>query len=191
MSESRLRPLWRWTGPRLRAAQLLAEGRSQAEIAAVVGVSVDLLAAWRRTPQFAGRIEELLAEFRERVMLRGIALRERRMAAYQERHGLLCDLIAARAAATDDKSPPGSGTGLLRGPALDADVLSSLLNLERQAAQEAGQWVDRTVHQFDIDEAIEREFSSRLALPALPSGIDVVDVVDEPGSDSDSDTESG
>jgi len=50
VSESRLRPLWRWTGPRLRAAQLLAEGRSPAEIAAVVGIGVDLLAAWRRTP---------------------------------------------------------------------------------------------------------------------------------------------
>ncbi len=54
------RGAWEWSEAKEQAAQMLWEGRlTQAEIGRRVGVSDRQLRRWKRTPEFAVRIQEM------------------------------------------------------------------------------------------------------------------------------------
>jgi ParB-like chromosome segregation protein Spo0J len=151
---------FKWTNERHRAAQLLADGKlTDEQIATELGVSAQTIRNWRAYPAFAGRVEELVADFARAVRRRGIAVLERRVAALNDRWLRMQQVIEARAADPTMQVVPGGPTGLLvhtvkgvgRGEdfqlidlyEVDTGLLNELRQHEKQAAQELGQWTER------------------------------------------------
>jgi hypothetical protein len=149
-----------WTIAREKAAALLADGElTDREIAAQVGVDRPTLWRWRQHPDFAARVRSILERAAEELERHAIALKNRRMAGYDRRWRALQQVIEERAADPSMEGVPGGRTGLLvrtlktvgSGEAarqveeyrLDAALLKELRELERQAAEEAGQWTTR------------------------------------------------
>jgi hypothetical protein len=75
-----------WTGARIEAAQLLAEGRlAEAAIAERVGCDRKTLWRWRQDPAFAGRVAEIVGQLGAEALRRGLAVRTQRLAAINDR----------------------------------------------------------------------------------------------------------
>ena len=156
---------FRWTAKREEGALLVAQDElSNEEIAKRMGVSRQALDKWKRQPEFGERVAALVAAMAEAVKGRGIAERQNRVAALNERWNRLWRVIEARAAQYADV--PGGDTGMLvcqirvvrvggtgdgervrdRGftqiaeYAVDVGLLKELREHEKQAAQELGQW---------------------------------------------------
>jgi hypothetical protein len=151
-----------WTVAREKAAALLADGElTDREIAAEVGVDRPTLWRWRQHPDFAARVRETVEKAGEEMARHAIALKNRRLREYDRRWRALQQVIEERAADPSMQSVPGGRTGLLvrtvkvigSGEAarevaeyrLDVGLLKELRDLERQAAEEAGQWAGRPV----------------------------------------------
>jgi hypothetical protein len=157
---------FRWGQASERAALLVAEGDlSYPAIADRLGVARMTLWRWRQAPEFRARVAEHLAEIREDVRRCGVADRHRRVAAYNARWSKLNGVIEARAKDPAMQGVPGGATGLLvrkvRRLAVEADgddrkrtreveefvvdgvLLRELRELEKQAAQDLGQWAER------------------------------------------------
>jgi hypothetical protein len=155
--ESRLSP------KQERAAALVASERlTDEQVATEIGVDRRTIIRWRQTPAFAARVQAHVTELCEAVRKRGIAIRERRIAALQDRHERLLRVIAERAEAPEMQDVPGGTTGLLTHDVksvgagalaervdlyeLDAALLRELREHERQAAEELGQWTQKHEH---------------------------------------------
>jgi hypothetical protein len=105
---------FRWSARAERAAGLVAADElTDAVIAAEVGISKRQLERWKRSPEFAARVEALVAEARKAVLATGVAVVENRVIALDQRHRLLQQVIRERAAAPEMQSVPGGATGLL------------------------------------------------------------------------------
>jgi predicted DNA-binding protein YlxM (UPF0122 family) len=150
-----------WDKRATAAAELLAAGNlSVSEIAAELKVSRQTIWAWRKDEQFQARVAKSLEEFRADVRRIGIADQLKRVASQNDRWNRLRRVIDARAADPSMAKVPGGDTGLLvrttRGIgsgdamvlveeyAVDTGLLKSLLEHERQAAQELGQLVEKS-----------------------------------------------
>jgi hypothetical protein len=146
-----------WTGPKERAAALLAaDEMTDLEIAEEIGVARRTLSTWKDHPEFARRVRDLALAIGQELTRHAIALKLRRMRAYDERWRALQRIIAERAADPAMQSVPGGKTGLLvrrlksigagenarevSEYEVDTALLKELRELEKQAAQEAGQW---------------------------------------------------
>lgn len=154
------------------AAQLVAAGRLSCErIAETVGVTKRQLYTWRQQPDFIARIDVINEAFAAEVERYAIAQRARRVAALDDRHRRLARVIEARATAlTDDPLHDPLCLGTFRSAALasgfdtgmvtlewattprggfkpqfkvDTGLSAEMRNLEKQAAQERGEWVDK------------------------------------------------
>lgn len=151
---------FRWTQMKEQAALWLAEDtRSNEVIAREVGVTRQALDKWLTRPEFRARIQEHVTAFREAIRAKGIAERVNRVAALNDRWQRMQQVIEARAAAMGSEVPGGE-TGLLvkqlkmigKGDAaqvveeyaVDVALLKELREHERQAAQELGQWTEKT-----------------------------------------------
>jgi len=152
--------VFKWSEDRRNAARLLAEGNlSDTQVASETGVCRSTIAKWKQVPEFAQVIDAHVEEFRQEVRRRGLASRERRINALNERWSQLLKLIEERGADPSMAEVPGGSTGLLLRNArsigagekarvvesykVDTGVLKELRELEKQAAQELGQWVER------------------------------------------------
>ena len=103
---------FRWTGRREEAALLIAEDRlTNKQIAAKVGVVRQSIREWKQNPEFMARVESHVAAMAEAAMERGIANRERRIAALDDRWHRMLRLIEDRA--QEMAGVPGGETGLL------------------------------------------------------------------------------
>jgi hypothetical protein len=159
-SEQNPRP-FRWTRKSENAALLIAEGElSDEKIAERVGAGRTTLFEWRRHPDFAARVQAHLDEFRAAVRRRGIAIVENRVRALQDRWERMQRVITERAASPQMQDVPGGRTGLLVHNVksigggvhaervdlyeLDAALLKELRDHEKQAAQELGQWTEKS-----------------------------------------------
>lgn len=150
-----------WNVTRLEAAQLVAEGSlAPKEIAAKLGIDYSTLWRWEQKPEFAAKVQEHIDEYDRLIRRRGIARLTRRVDAQNDRWRRAQELLAARAADPTMADVPGGNTGLLvrsyksigsgesaqvvEEYAFDAALYREMRELEKQAAQELGQWVNKS-----------------------------------------------
>ncbi len=144
----------------IQAAQMIADGElTDLQIAEKLDVARSTLWNWRQRPEFMALVDEHLARFHEEVCRRGLANRDRRIRALNDRWNRMQRVIEARADDVEFAEVPGGQTGLLAkswkmigsGPsaekvsefAVDTGLLRELREHEKQAAQELGQWVEK------------------------------------------------
>lgn len=156
-------PAFEWNEQRTEAAQLLANGRlSDSDIAEKLGIDRTTLWRWLQREEFAARVAELVENQRREIERIGIAQRHQRLAGYNDRRTRLLRVIEARADDPQIVEGAGGGTGLLvrrkkkigQGDAsetvieyaVDTGLLGALLDLEKQAAIETGQWTEKREH---------------------------------------------
>ncbi len=151
-----------WTKKTETAAQLVAEGSlSFDDMAKDAGTTRPTLRKWRSHPEFQARVEEIREDYREGVRARGVAVRERRVASYNERWEKMQSVIDARARDKTMAGVPGGKTGLvilsdykiirddegnteaLPVYEVDTGLLKEMRELEKQAAQDLGQWTEK------------------------------------------------
>jgi hypothetical protein len=149
-----------WTEQRDKAARLVADGRkTEASIAAEVGISTRTLERWRTQPEFQERVERYIQAAEVKARECAIARKMARVAALQERWQALQQIRAERGQALAGQGIPGGETGdLVRSVKtigqgeraqvvteyeLDAALLRELRAHEEQAARELGQWNDQ------------------------------------------------
>lgn len=157
------------TGRQERAAFFVAEDHlTDEEIAATVGVGRTTIVAWRKTPGFAARIAQIVADLRAAIIAEGIANKQNRIDKLVARHNLMEQVIAERGKAGGNA--PGTGTGLLVrsykavgiGPdmtlmeewSVDTSLLSEMRQTEKQTAQEAGQWTEKS--RLEVEDVTRR-----------------------------------
>lgn len=174
-------PLFRWNPQRDRAAVLVAEDIMPDEVMATeLGIDRRTLTRWRAVPEFAARVEHHRQLWRERIETTGVANRTNRVQAYTDRWHRLQQVIAERAADPEMQDVPGGTTGLLVHQtkaigtgksqtiideyAVDVATLKELRGLEKQAAEDLGQWSQR----IDIRHMLEREAGRVAAERNLP-----------------------
>lgn len=151
---------FRWDERRTRAALLLAEDSlSNAGIAKTLGVSEVTLWKWRQHPDFKARVTEHVQALDRAVSRYSIAKRRERVRILDEQMRDLLAVKEARAEKYAEKCP-GGGTGLLveqakiggggpDGPVviteyvIDGGLIAELRALQKQAAQELGQWSEK------------------------------------------------
>lgn len=148
---------------RLRAAQLVAEDAlSDEQIAEAVGVSRRTLATWKKTPDFAKAVADIVEKTRKALLAEGIRNKKNRLAALDERQRRLMMIVEDRAA--DAKASgkfygvPGYRSGYMvykpefsggKEPyhidtyQVDTGLVSALNAVEKQAAVEMGQWSEK------------------------------------------------
>lgn len=133
---------------------------TQTAIAAQIGVRKQTLTRWLALPAFVEMIETGRAAIAAAIRADGIANKQNRIDAYNDRWRKMQTVIAERAEAPDMQSVPGGTTGLLvktwkqvgSGPdaqlvaeyQVDTGTLAELRATEKQAGQELGQWVDKS-----------------------------------------------
>jgi hypothetical protein len=149
-----------WGHKHTRAARLVADDRlTDRAIAQRCAIGVATLERWKQTAEFAERVAAYRAEIAAAELAAGIATRERRVAKMDRRHQLLEQVIEERAADPSLRGVPGGTTGIVvrtykmlgSGPlarveeehAVDTGLLAALLAIEKQAAQELGQWTEK------------------------------------------------
>ncbi len=152
---------FRWTEARDKAAILVAADRlTVAQIAEEIGISRQSLHAWKQQPEFIARVQEHLDEVNRRLAKQEIRHKTLRVSAQHDRWMRMQQVISERAADDSWSQVPGWNTGLLvhrqkqigAGRAatvvdefeVDTGLLAELRNTEKQAAQELGQWVEKS-----------------------------------------------
>lgn len=148
---------------------LLAEDRLPDHvIARLCGVTRQAMDKWKLHPEFRARVEQNKEALREVVRKQGIALIENRVAALNDRWKRLNQVLEERALAAEMDGVPGGATGTqvrnikevkvkwakdIGGGvtreqtveiATDTATLAELRAIEKQAAQELGQWAERS-----------------------------------------------
>lgn len=177
------------TKERKLAARLLWEDDlTDEDISEQVGISPRTLYRWKGQPEFRAEIKRLGDEWAATVMSVGVAKRENRVAALNDRWELLKQVVIERAAwyaapddsGDDDAEPiaPGAGTGLMVKQVksvgfgennmvitewvVDTGTLAELRAIEQQAAKETGQWLDKSESKLTVDmESAIRKLADR------------------------------
>ncbi len=144
------------TGKQELAASLVAQDLlSDEKIAEEVGINRRTIMAWKqKIPAFNERVDALRAEFAEIARKEAIYTVEGRIKQAADRHRRLQQLIDARAA--EGGKAPGADTGLLvknyksigsgeyatayEEWTTDVGMLREMREIEKQAAQDLGQW---------------------------------------------------
>jgi hypothetical protein len=152
---------FRWTKQTERAAQLVAEDKqTDTEIAAEVGVVQRTLERWKQHPTFQQKVAEIVEAYRQSVLTQGIADRVKRVSALNDRWNRMQQVVEERAVDEQMQHVPGGKTGLMvhqvkavgRGEdfqlidlyIVDDGLLSEMRATEKQAAQELGQWEEKS-----------------------------------------------
>lgn len=146
---------FKWDKFRRKAATMVADGKhTDQQIAEAVGVSRQTIDAWRKVPEFKLRVQEDVEKFRTSVMTTGIADKNNRLEALNDRWNRMQELLRIRAGETPS-DVLGGETGLLVRREketkfgtnvefeVDTGLLAEMRNTEKQAAQELGQWVEK------------------------------------------------
>ena len=155
---------FKWDARKEAAALRVAEGeQSDTAIAEQAGVTDRQLRRWKENPEFMARVQELERDLSDVAARFAVAKRRRRVAALDERWHALQRIITERAekysADPELMDVPGGKTGLLVRTvksigggmsareveefAVDTGLLKQLLDVEKQAAIEAGQWAEK------------------------------------------------
>ena len=155
-----------WNSKRLKAASLVSEDKlSDDEIAKSVEVNRTTLHRWKQHPEFQAKVQQIIKEAQDKVIAKGVADRQNRVDALNDRWKRMREVINQRAEVYANEEA-GGNTGLIvkqvkgigKGAdfqivemfAVDTGLLKELREHEKQAAQELGQWVDKQEHSFDL-----------------------------------------
>src|SRR5688572_25636420 len=151
------------------ALNLLVEGdRTLAAVAAEVGVQPATLWRWRHEkPAFRDALREALAIAEMDARQFAVAKRVKRVEALDELHAGLLRIIAERKERFADENHPGAATGLLVKTyksigsgassyaevewAVDRPLIQALLEVQKQAAMELGQWSEKAEVRLDAE----------------------------------------
>jgi hypothetical protein len=145
---------FKWTQRRSQAAQLVADDHFiDEDIAAKVGISSKQLVRWKKQPEFAAKVAELVVEFDRNVRLRGIAVRARRIESYLADWDDIQTILRERGAELTEIS--GGKTGYIvrdyKGKdadtpvyAFDTGLFREARALREQLGKELGQWTDKS-----------------------------------------------
>lgn len=141
------------------AALALAKGETQEEAARQADVQPASIRRWLKLPAFSSEVERLSAEILAALKAEGIANKQNRIDAYNERWAKMQTVIAERAESPDMQDVPGGATGLLVKSwkqlgggrdaqlvpeyAVDTGLLSEMRATEKQAAVELQQWTEK------------------------------------------------
>lgn len=143
------------SGRKERAALLVAEDElSNEQIAAEIGIARQTLDAWKRNGLFADRVERIREDIRAAVLAQGIANKQYRIDAANDRHKAFTEIVRQRAELhTHDEG--GADTGWLVRTykfspmgerfeewSVDTGLNAAMSALEKQVAQETGQWAE-------------------------------------------------
>jgi transposase-like protein len=148
-----------WSQKREQAARSVAQGEgTSAEIAARLGIAPETLERWQQHSEFQARVRCHL----EAALTQGIAERLNRVRALDDRWLRMRRIIAERAVSAEMQGVPGGTSGLLTHTvkgvgggenfqmvneyAVDTGLLRELREVEKQAAQEMGQWTEKHEH---------------------------------------------
>lgn len=161
-SAENFRPL-QWSKRHEQAAVLVADDRlTDEQIAEQVGISARMLYIWKAHPEFAAKVAEHVEKFAAVTLKRGIARRERRVEALNDRWQRMQRVIDERSEDPGVSHVAGGTTGLIvhdvkgvgKGEdfqlidiyGVDTALLKELREHEKQAAQELGQWTEKQEH---------------------------------------------
>lgn len=122
------------------------------------------LERWKRRAEFKAKVEEHRAYWREQIKAEGLANRQNRIAALNDRWARMKRIIEAREQCTPVEV--GGDSGLLvhqvkmigKGDdaeiideyAVDTGLLKEMREHEKQAAQELGQWTEKSEIKGDV-----------------------------------------
>lgn len=118
-------PDFEWTGKREQAAELIAKGDlTTVEIAEFLDIDRKTLWNWRKDAEFQARVASIVEEFRVETLQLGVAIKERRISKALNRHKRLSRILENK------------------GDTFDRHLYKSILELEKQLAQELDQWTE-------------------------------------------------
>lgn len=150
-------PPFKWNPQREEAALLLAKDElTDLQIAERLEIGQRTLVTWKLRPEFRQRIDDIQTEIRDRIRRHGIAVVENRVAALGDRLRRMQQVIVERGASPEMENVPGGRTGLLvrdfKGTGedkesvyyVDTALLREMREHEKQAAQELGQWTEKS-----------------------------------------------
>lgn len=157
-----------WTEAEQLAAELLAKGQDRREdIAQQVGIGVATLYRWMKNTEFMDEVNSRVEVYRNAVRLHGIGQIHRRVAAQHSRWERMQRVIQERGDDPEMANVPGGSTGLMvrtyksvgsgdnatvvEEYSFDGSLSKAILEVERQAAQELGQWTEKTEISGDPD----------------------------------------
>jgi hypothetical protein len=181
-----------WSRRTEQAALLVSQDeKPDKAIAAEIGVNESTLERWKRRPEFAARVQEHRDLWREAIKARGIAERQNRVDALNDRWHRMQQVIEERAEDAATARVAGGSTGLIvrdvkgvgKGEdfqlidiySVDTGLLKELREHEKQAAQELGEWSEKREISGPGGDAIEvraRDYREGLT-PFLPPADDV------------------
>lgn len=165
----------------LRAAQLLALGElSGVQIAKEIGCGYSTLWKWKNNAAFAFRVEQFRKQISEDIQSTSIARSEFRLGALQDRWSKLQQIVRERGASEQMKDVPGGTSGYLvhqvrslgEGASadeyyFDAALAREMREIEKQAAQEAGQWVTRVDGRIEKNVTVKAEIDVKSSTRAI------------------------
>lgn len=151
---------FKWSAAKEKAALLVAlDELTNNKIAEEADVTNKTLWQWKQKPEFQSRVDEHQKAIFERIRRHGLGTADNRVKHMQRRHELLNQITAERSASPEMEDVPGGKTGLLvhnvksvgAGMSaervdlyeVDAALLKEQRDIERQIAQELGQWTDK------------------------------------------------
>jgi len=155
------------------AAQMLVDGEfTLQQIAEKVGVTISSVWRWKQKPDFMAKVGQMREELRTKIRESGIAVRADRVRAKQDRWMRMRRVIEERAldAMSDPEmmKVPGAATGLLVKQykmvgkekmvevCFDAALAAEMRAIEKEAAQDLGQWEEKHQHSGIIGFAIDQ-----------------------------------
>lgn len=169
---------FKWDATKENAAVLLAVGELTIEqIAQQCDVVEATIYNWKTSNEFQARVEENREELRKRVFTEGIADVANRLRRLNKRWNQIDQIFRERADEPLDRLQPGTSTGLLRkvvqtkttksGDVFqteyfvpESDLLREERELSKQAAQELGQWEEKTRTSFDLKNLTDEDLET-------------------------------
>lgn len=154
-----------WTKARTLAAQLVAEDElSDVEIARRIRKSKTWLENQKLSVAFAGRVRSIRDQMAADLYREGLAVRQNRLDALNDRWRRMQRVIEERSKDETMQNVPGGTTGLMvrtwkpmrDGSALpeyavDTALMAEMRATEKQAAQELGEWSEKSGGDTYID----------------------------------------
>lgn len=158
------------------AVVLLAQGESKVGVAEACGVAKSTIFNWLKVREFAQQVEETKRVMRDQVLQEGIANLVNRVRRYDLRWNQIDQFFRERGADPAHTAYPGWKTGLLchEQKSIGAGALACIVDmykvdtatikeerdLAKQAAQELGQWTEKSETSFDLSGLSDEELET-------------------------------